>query len=148
MPWLELGLSTIILIAGALSLVVMSRTLQPLRAMKADPPRDWDALEPERKKSIRRSLWRGEAVEDPHEAEIALDLVLRQERVHRLLLPLAWIYTPLLAVFLAVGLLAADWWFLAWFGGAGLAFNVVLSPLTWYQRRQMRKAVGATPLRM
>lgn len=130
---------------GVAILVVMHRNLRVLREMTAENAlRGWDDLEPGRKQAIRQKLRRGEAVEDPHEAALALLLVDRTERVRQLMRPLAWITTPVLIVFLILGLRSSEWRFLAWIAGLTLALGVPFAPLSWFQRRRFRGAADAT----
>jgi hypothetical protein len=135
------------LLASGVGLLALRKNLRALRELREESGSDVDLLDPARKKTIRRALWRGHPMQDAGDASIALAVVDRQERVYRLVRPMNLIYMPVLVALLVVGLVDREWRFLAWIGGISLAVGAVTAPLPWFQRRRASMSAAATRAR-
>lgn len=62
------------------------------------------SLPPERRRALQRALWRGDAVEDPRDAELAAEVAARRQALRRL--P-EWNRPRWVFVFHAIGLVGA-----------------------------------------
>jgi hypothetical protein len=108
-----------------------------------DLKRAWRDVEPQRRKRIRRSLLRGEAVRDPADAVLALGAVAQLERVRRSLSPLSLV-SPLLLLGLLVVLIAIDArWSVVVLGGVFAVLTTLWLATIWSWRRY-RKSAAAT----
>jgi hypothetical protein len=130
--------------ASIAALVVVPRALRDMKAESDDEwRRAWKHLEPGRRKAIRAKMARGEAIEDPDDAELALRAAAQVERVRQALRPVKWIFGGLLfALVVTVALTGPR--LLAVLIGAGLASSASLSAFAWHRRRRLLQSVEAT----
>ena len=144
-PFMELALATAgLLIGSALYAFIARRSAKSMRqASDPDWKRQWRALDRRRRKSIRGSLRRGEAVRDPADVDLALGAVAQIERVRgsmRMIENVSWVlFAGLLVALLALGQT-----------GLAIGLAVVLAALgvasvvSAWQWRRFRKAAEAT----
>ena len=145
MSWPEIVLSVLIFGVFLMFAVVLPRKMRALRAM--DLVIAWRDLDSDRKRAITRALRRGEAIDDPREAAIALESAEQTDRVLELFRPVNWMYTPLFLGFLLIGLLAPGWGPLAFAGAGGLVLGGLIDWFIAQQRRRMQAGIAATRAR-
>ena len=135
---------TVGLIGGVLLLIVSLRARRSmLEGSDEEWRRQWQALAPERRKAIRRSLRRGEAMHDANDAELALRAVAQTEHVRRSMRPITIVAVPMLSIWLVAGVLA-DQLILVVGTALALALGVVLAPVSWFQTKRLRQSAEAT----
>lgn len=145
MTWPEIALVVLILGSFLVLAVVLPSKMRALRAM--EPVTSWVDMDPDRKRAITRALRRGEAIEDPREAAIAIDSAEQNDRVLALFRPVNWLYSSLFLGLLLIGLFAPGWRPLALAGAGGLALGGLLDGFIAQQRRRVNAGVAATRAR-
>jgi Flp pilus assembly protein TadB len=139
----EVVLATALLIGGLVYATLAFRAAKSMRrGTDEEWKRQWRELDPQRRKQIRRSLRRGEAVREPQDADLALRAVAQVKRVRRSLRPLN-LASPLMFLLLVVTLVSLGE------ATAAVVFGVVLGVLallwvvpawTWKRYRQSAAA--------
>lgn len=145
MTWPEIALVVLILGSFLVLAVVLPSKMRALRAM--EPVTGWVDMDPDRKRAITRALRRGEAVEDPREAAIAIESAEQNDRVLALFRPVNWLYSSLFLGLLLIGLFAPGWRPLTLAGAGGLALGGLLDWFIAQQRRRVNAGVAATRAR-
>jgi hypothetical protein len=105
--------------------------------------RAWKALDPARRKAIKRKMARGEAIQQREDAALALRGAAQIERVRGALRPVTWIFGGLLFAILVIEALTGPRLF-ALLVAAGFLCNAALSLFAWHRRRQMHRFVRET----
>jgi hypothetical protein len=142
---MELALATAALLIGSVlwSTLAFRSAKSMRRGSDVEWVRQWRALDRSRRKSILRSLRRGEAVRDQEDADLALRAVAQIERVRRSLRMIefvSWVlFLGLLAtwIILAMTVLAISF-------GVVIAVLALASALSEWQWRRFRRAAAAT----
>lgn len=139
------AVSIIGLIAGAVSLWLIPKSLRTFKRLKDDDfTGAWRGVDRERKRAIRKAMRQGVAVEDPQDAALALRLASRVEQLRGVLRPIELLYTAVLVGLLIIGLSSPEYRFLAWLSGCSFGVTALLWPPVLHQRRRMRRSAQAT----
>jgi hypothetical protein len=139
----DIALSVLGLVALVSTALVLPGSLRSMRAGDEEWRARWRRLAPDRRRSILRTMRRGEPVRDRLDAELAIRAVAQLDHVRRALRPLHATYVPLLVAMVVIGL-AGGWTGLAVIAGAGLAASALLAGIARQRRRRLQESVERT----
>ena len=123
--------------------LVVPRALKSMRAGDEDWRARWRALEPDRRRAIVRTMRRGQPVEEPEDAALALRAVAQLHRVSRAMRPVNLLGSAMVVGLLIIGLTsgAAAITIIA---GSGLAAATTTGAIARQRRQSLSRSAQRT----
>ena len=129
--------------ASVIHVILARRSIRLIRAGDNEWRQRWRGLDPDRRRSIRQRMKRGEPVLDREDAELALRADAQIDHVRGAIAPIALASQLLVVGFLVVGVVSGSVIFII-IGASGLGSGAVIDVLSRRQRRRSHTSAAAT----